>query len=38
MVDRKVLEEKFLSHGLTDFKWIDPEKTKNNSSFHKEKQ
>ncbi len=26
MVDKKKLEEKFLAHGFTDFKWIDPRK------------
>lgn len=26
MVDKKKLEEKFLAHNFTDFKWIDPRK------------
>jgi len=26
MVDRKKLEEKFLAHSFTDFKWIGPQK------------
>ena len=26
MIDKKKLEEKFIAHDFTDFKWVDPKK------------